>query len=167
MYKRYPQCTRPEVALLTAVATIPVYLPKKRMLLTNWKPNTASGLQRIPVSRLNDLRQVLHTHSADLLPGLSKWLALQWSHSTWDKVKPVYNPQTELSTHYFNLNYGAAFLSQAALVDSSLGPRYSWLRLGLRDSISAITFKGPERYTIYMGNSFIRSSKPDNVKEKV
>ena len=43
-------------------------------------------------------------------------------------LKPVYNPQTTLSTHYFNMNYGATFLSQAAQVDSSLGPRYSWSR---------------------------------------
>ena len=75
------------------------------------------------------------------------------------QCQTIYNPQTALSTHYFNVNYGATFLSQAAQVDSSLGPRYIWSRWGLCDNVSATIFKGPERYTIYMGNSFIRSNQ--------
>ena len=156
--KCYPYCTGPGVTLPTAVATIPDYLPKRRFFLTNYKSNTVSGLHRVPVLHWNDLRQVLHTPSADLLPRLSKWLALQWSHSSWDKVKPIYNPQTALSTHYFNLNYRATFLSQAAQVNSSLGPRYIWSCWGLHDNVAATMFKGPDWYTIDMGNSFIHSN---------
>ena len=155
----YPYCTGPEVLLLTAVAMIPVYLPKSRLFPTNYKSNTASGLHRVKVLRWNDLQQVLQTCSADLLLGLSKWLALQWSHSSWDNVKPIYNPQTALSTHYFNVNFRATLQSQAAQVDSSLGPRYIWSRWGLHDNLSAMMFKGPAQYRIYMGNSFFPFSQ--------
>ena len=135
--KCYPYCAGAETLHPTAVATIPDYLPKSKLFPINYKSNTASSLHSVPASCWNDLRQVLHTCSADLLPGLSRWLALQWSHSSWDNAKPVYKPQTALSTHYFNVNCGATLQSQAAQVDSSLGPRYIWSHWGLRDNVSA------------------------------
>ena len=56
--------------LPTAVATIPDYLPKRRLSPTNYKSNTATELHRVPVLRWNDLQQVLHTLSVDLFARL-------------------------------------------------------------------------------------------------
>ena len=154
MCKHCPYCAGVEVLHPAAIATIPDFFPKNKFP-TKYISNAANKLQNIPFFCSNDFKQVWHTHSADLLPGLSKWLALQWSYSSWDNIKPIYNPQAALSTHYFNANCRATLWSQAALVDSSLGPRYISLCWGLHDRISAMMLKGSDQYTIYMGNSFI------------
>ena len=76
-----------------------------------------------------------------------------------DNSNPYCNARTALLTQDFTVNCGAVLRSQAAQVLLSLSGKYNYSHYGLCDRISATTFKGPWRYTIFMGSSVNRSNQ--------